>query len=64
MCLQNPKHHYPFALSFSSPNFDVLRLTWVGLLDNEEKSRAELVGTKIGGFENDPLKISFHLWPH
>jgi len=54
MCLQNPEHRHLLVSSFSSPNFDVLRCTWVGLLDNEEKSRAELVETKIGGFENDP----------
>ena len=52
MCLQNPEHRHLFASSLSSPNFDVLRRPWVGLLDSEEKSHAELVRTKIGGFEN------------
>ena len=53
MCLQNPEHRHLFALSLSSPNFDVLRRPWVGLLDSEEKSHAKSVGMKIGGFEND-----------
>ena len=52
MCLQNPEHRHLFASSLSSPNFDVLRRPWVGLLDSEEKSHAKLLRMKIGAFEN------------
>ena len=52
MCLQNPEHRHLLASSLSSPNFDVLRRPWVGLLDSEEKSHAELLRTKIGGIQN------------
>ena len=56
MRLQNPEHRHPLASNLNSPNFyvwDVLELA----LENEEKSRAESVETKIGVLKMTPLKI-------